>query len=150
NGGPADLRDLASGALRGRVMVKELLGFARRSSLGLEALELGAVLANLGGMLRRIVPADIEIVLAADDDLPDIRADLHAIEQIVFNLVTNARDAMPDGGVLRIETARAQLTAEQRVAAGATAATTWVCLAVEDTGVGMGGATGVGVFEPFL
>ena len=146
----ADLRDLTSAALRGRVMVKELLGFARRSSLDLEALELGAVLANLGGMLRRIVPADIEIVLGGDDDLPDIRADLHAIEQIVFNLITNARDAMPDGGVLRIDTARAQLTGEQRVAAGATAATNWVCLAVEDTGVGMDEATRVRVFEPFF
>src|SRR2546426_3199972 len=62
----ADLRDLISAALRGRVMGKELLGFARRSRLNLEALELGAVLSNLGGMLRRIVPAGIELVIGGE------------------------------------------------------------------------------------
>jgi len=146
----ADLRDLISAALRGRVMVKELLGFARRSSLDLEALDLGAVVANLGGMLRRILPADIEILTGGDEALPEARADLHAVEQIVFNLVTNARDAMPHGGVLRIETTRAQLTEEQRAAAGAASAADWVCLAVDDTGMGMDDATRQRMFEPFF
>ncbi len=146
----ADLRDLISAALRGRVMVKELLGFARRSSLDLEALDLSGVVGNLGGMLRRILPADIEIVASGDDALPEAKADLHAVEQILFNLVTNARDAMPDGGVLRIETTRAQPTEEQRAALGAAGAVAWVCLAVEDTGVGMDDATRERMFEPFF
>jgi PAS domain S-box-containing protein len=146
----ADLRDLISAALRGRVMIKELLGFARRSSLHLEAIHLNDVVSNLSGMLRRIVPADIEIVVAAGADTPESRADLHAVEQIVFNLATNARDAMPGGGVLRIETERAVLTEEQRAAAGAGAAPVWACLSVEDTGVGMDEATRRRVFEPFF
>jgi two-component system, cell cycle sensor histidine kinase and response regulator CckA len=146
----ADLRDLISAALRGRVMIKELLGFARRSNLDLEALDLNDVVSTLSGMLRRIVPADIEIVVAAAEDAPEFRADLHAVEQIVFNLATNARDAMPGGGVLRIDTRRAVPTEEQRVAAGAKAAPAWACLAVEDTGVGMDEATRQHIFEPFF
>src|SRR2546426_3572942 len=62
----ADLRDVISAALRGRVMVKELLGFARRSSLNLTGVDLSGVLADLSGMLRRILPADVEIVTAGD------------------------------------------------------------------------------------
>src|SRR5437899_5571017 len=110
----ADLRDVISAALRGRVMVKELLGFARRSSLNLTGVDLSGVLADLSGMLRRILPADVEIVTAGGGELPEVRADLHATEQILFNLVTNARDAMPNGGVLRIETRRVR-SEERRV-----------------------------------
>jgi signal transduction histidine kinase len=146
----ADLRDLISAALRGRVMIRELLGFARRSSLDLEVLDLNDVVSTLSGMLRRIVPADIEIVVAQSEDAPEFRADLHAVEQILFNLATNARDAMPAGGVLRIETRRGAPTDEQRTAAGVNAAALWTCLAVEDTGVGMDEATRQRVFEPFF
>jgi nitrogen-specific signal transduction histidine kinase len=146
----ADLRDLISAALRGRVMIKELLGFARRSSLDLEALDLNDIVSTLSGMLRRIVPADIEIVVAAGDDTPESRADLHAVEQIVFNLATNARDAMPAGGVLRIETRRAVLSDEQQAAGGAQAGQLWACLSVEDSGVGMDDATRERMFEPFF
>jgi PAS domain S-box-containing protein len=145
-----DLRDLISAALRGRVMIKELLGFARRSSLDLEPLHLNDVVSTLSGMLRRIVPADIEIVVAAGEDIPETRADRHAVEQVVFNLATNARDAMPAGGVLRIETQRAVLTEEQRASAGATAAAEWACLSMEDTGLGMDDATRLRMFEPFF
>src|SRR5437667_421863 len=146
----ADLRAVISAALRGRVMVKELLGFARRTSLNLTAVDLSGVLADLSGMLRRILPADVEIVTAGDEGLPEVRADLHATEQILFNLVTNARDAMPNGGVLRIETRRVRLTDEQRTSGGATHGGDFVCLAVEDTGVGMDEQTRQRIFEPFF
>jgi two-component system, cell cycle sensor histidine kinase and response regulator CckA len=146
----ADLRDIVSAALRGRVMVQELMGFARRSSLTFTAVDLSGVLADLWGMLRRILPADVEILGSAVEGLPDVRADLHATEQILFNLVTNARDAMPDGGVLRIETRRARLTEEQRAGCGATHAGDYVCLAVEDTGIGMDEQTKRRIFEPFF
>ena len=146
----ADLRDLIAAALRGRVMIRDLLGFARRSSLDLEILDLNDVVSTLSGMLRRIVPADIEIVVVRDEATPEFRADLHAVEQVVFNLATNARDAMPGGGVLRIETRRGVPTEEQRAAAGADSASLWACLAVEDTGVGMDEATRRRVFEPFF
>jgi two-component system, cell cycle sensor histidine kinase and response regulator CckA len=146
----ADLRDVMSAALRGRVMVKELLGFARRSRLDLQSVHLGGLIADLSGFLRRILPADVEIVTAGEDGLPDVRADVYATEQILFNLVTNARDAMPNGGVLRIETSRTHLTEEQRQAWGAVQAGEHVCLSVGDTGTGMDGETRAHMFEPFF
>ena len=146
----ADLRDVMSAALRGRVMVKELLGFARRSRLELQSVHLGGLIGDLSGFLRRILPADVEIVTASEEDLPDVRADVHATEQILFNLVTNARDAMPDGGVLRIETRRVHLTEDQRQAWGSVRAGEHVCLSVGDTGVGMDEETRTHMFEPFF
>src|SRR5436309_296834 len=112
----ADLRDVMSAALRGRVMVQELLGFARRSSLDLQSTDLSGLVADLSGLLRRILPADVEVVIAGGVGLPEVRADVHAVEQILFNLATNARDAMPNGGVLRIDTTRVELTEYRRLA----------------------------------
>jgi len=146
----ADLRDVTAAALRGRVMVKELLGFARRSSLDLQPVHLDGLVSDLCGFLRRILPADVEIVIAASADLPEVRADLHAVEQILFNLATNARDAMPDGGVLRIETSRVSLSEEQRLTWGALRAGDHICLAVGDTGIGMDEETRAHMFEPFF
>ncbi|HEU5261857.1 MAG TPA: PAS domain S-box protein [Gemmatimonadales bacterium] len=140
----ADLRDVMAAALRGRVMVKELLGFARRSSLELAPVDLSGLVSDLSGFLRRLLPADIEIVICCDAELPEVCADAHAVEQILFNLVTNARDAMPDGGVLRIETTRS------RPSWGAPAAGEFVCLGVGDTGIGMGEETRRRLFEPFF
>jgi len=146
----ADLRDVMGAALRGRVMVKELLGFARRSRLDLQSVHLGGLISDLSGFLRRILPADVEIIAASENDLPDVRADVHATEQILFNLVTNARDAMPDGGVLRIETSRVHLTEDQRKAWGSSRAGEHVCLSVGDTGIGMDEETRAHMFEPFF
>ena len=145
----ADLRDVMAAALRGRVMVKELLGFARRSSLDLQPVQLDGLIADLSGFLRRILPADVEVVICGAD-LPEVRADVHAAEQILFNLATNARDAMPEGGVLRIETSRVQLSEEQREACGAQRAGDHVCFAVGDTGIGMDAETQAHMFEPFF
>ena len=80
-------------------------------------------------------------MVAGGDDTPESRADLHAVEQIVFNLATNARDAMPAGGVLRIDTRRAVLPEELRAASGVKDGLVWACLTVGDTGVGMDEAT---------
>src|SRR5258708_39421693 len=82
----ADLRDVMSAALRGRVMVKELLGFARRSRLELQSVDLGGLIGDLSGVLRRILPADGEIGTATEEGLPEVRADVHAPEQSLFNL----------------------------------------------------------------
>src|SRR5207237_1010821 len=93
----------------------------------------GGIVADLSGLLRRILPADVEVVIAGGVGLPEVRADVHAVEQILFNLATNARDAMPNGGVLRIETTRVELTEERRLACGAPALGEYGCLYVGDT-----------------
>src|SRR3989441_270648 len=146
----ADLRDVMSAALRGRVMVQELLGCARRSSLDLQPTDLAGLVTDLIGFLRRILPAEVELVTASEPDLPDVRADGHAAEQILFNLATNARDAMPSGGVLRIETAPVYLSDERRLACGAPSAGEYVCLCVGDTGAGTDDATRRREVEPFF
>ena len=146
----ADLRDIISAAVSGRMLVNQLLGFARRSSLNLEPVHVGNAVRDLAGVLRRVLPEDIELLVFSDQDVPEVQADLHAIEQIVFNLVNNARDAMPNGGVLRLETSCTWLTDEQRRVLGPETTKEYVCFAVDDTGTGMDEATRQRVFEPFF
>ncbi len=144
------LRDIVSAAVSGRLMVNQLLGFARRSSLTLESVHLGQLLSDLEPVLRRVLPADIELLVFADEDLPEVSVDGHAVEQIILNLVNNARDAMPDGGVLRLETSCTWISDAQRDVLGPGAASEFVCLAVDDTGTGMDEATRQRAFEPFF
>jgi PAS domain S-box-containing protein len=146
----ASLRDIVSAAVSGRLMVNQLLGFARRSSLVLEPVHLAGVVNDLATVLRRVLPADIELLVFVDEDLPEVAADGHAIEQILLNLVNNARDAMPDGGVLRLETSCTWISDAQRQILGPGAASEYVCLAVDDTGAGMDEATRQRAFEPFF
>ncbi len=144
------LRDIVSAAVSGRLMVNQLLGFARRSTLTLEPVHLGQLVTDLAAVLRRVLPADIELLVFADEDLPQVAADGHAIEQILLNLVNNARDAMPDGGVLRLETSCTWISDAQRDVLGPGSASEYVCLAVDDTGAGMDEATRQRAFEPFF
>ena len=131
-------------------MVNQLLGFARRSTLALEPVHLGQLVNDLAVVLRRVLPADIELLVFADEDLPEVSADGHAVEQVLLNLVNNARDAMPQGGVLRLETSCTWISDAQRDVLGPGAATEYVCLAVDDTGAGMDEATRQRAFEPFF
>jgi two-component system, cell cycle sensor histidine kinase and response regulator CckA len=146
----ASLRDIISAAVSGRLMVNQLLGFARRSTLSLQPVHLGHLLNDLADVLRRVLPADIELLVFADEDLPEVSADSHAVEQILLNLVNNARDAMPTGGVLRLETSCTWISDAQRDVLGPGSASEYVCLAVDDTGEGMDEATRQRAFEPFF
>jgi len=146
----ASLRDIISAAVSGRLMVNQLLGFARRTTLTLEPVHLGHLLNDLGAVLRRVLPADIELLVFADEALPEVAADGHAVEQILLNLVNNARDAMPDGGVLRLETSCTWISDAHRDVLGPGSASEYVCLAVDDTGTGMDEATRQRAFEPFF
>ena len=150
NPDPDSVRDIMSAAISGRVMVNQLLGFARRSALTFEPLQLGPLVTDLGAVLRRVLPEEIELLVLADEDLPEIRADGQAVEQIVLNLVNNARDAMPQGGALRLETSCSWIGDAQRQILGPDAAHEFVCLAVDDTGEGMDEATRQRAFEPFF
>jgi signal transduction histidine kinase len=124
---------------RAAALTKQLLAFSRRRLQQPKVLDLNVLAASLGTMLQRLIGEEIELRLALLPDLGRVLADPGHIEQVLMNLVVNARDAMPDGGTLTIETANASLKPGP-----------FVLLAVSDTGAGMDEATQARLFEPFF
>ncbi len=114
------------------------------------ALGLNDVLTSIEGMLRRLIPENVDIEIALAPSLPAILADRIQLEQIVLNLCMNARDAMPQGGHLRIRTARPGPADAAALARRGMATHSLVKLIVADTGVGMDSATQARIFEPFF
>lgn len=142
------LTDLRGAADRGVAMIARLLGFSRHAALAVEPTDLAGLIDGLRGMIRRLVPEPITIeATSAPESIAAV--DPSAVEQIVLNLVTNARDAMRRGGALRIAVAPVAL-AESEASPSWMAAGAYVCLSVTDTGVGMDEATRARVFEPFF
>jgi PAS domain S-box-containing protein len=146
----ADLEDIQEAARRGTTLIRKLLGFSRRERLELQATDITQLVQDLSAMLRRVVPESIEIQLLAAEPDAVASADPGAIEQIVLNLATNSRDAMPDGGILRMETSRTWLDEGYRATHPWVDPGEYVCLTCTDTGVGMDEETKERVFEPFF
>jgi PAS domain S-box-containing protein len=145
-----DLELIGMASRRGSDLIRKLLGFARRQRLDLQPIMLGTVVRDIAGVLRRVVPEDIDIQVALDEEGTGVRADPGAIEQILMNLATNARDAMPAGGTLRLEASRTTLTEEACATQGWGVPGTYAVLDVTDTGVGMDAETQLHLFEPFF
>lgn len=146
----SDLDELRGAGRRGTALVRRLLTFGRRTSVVLKPLNLGLAAGDLLAAVRRLMPATIEVQSRLDAGIPEILADAGVIEQILLNLVTNARDAMPEGGVIRVETHRASFDADHRAAHGWGDPGDYVCLTVRDTGWGMDEHTRRKIFEPFF
>jgi PAS domain S-box-containing protein len=144
-----DVRDIEDAAKRAATMTKQLLGFSRRADLTLAPTDLAQLATRLSGALRRLVPESIEVRILADEPVAAVRADAGAVEQMLLNLITNARDAMPQGGLLElaVHPLETPLPApfEARAAGGRC-----VCISVRDTGIGMDEATRSRIFEPFF
>ena len=130
-----DLTEIKRAADRAAELTKQLLAFGRRQVLKPRPLDLNAVLADLGLLLRRLLGELVELELRPGDELGTVRADPGQIEQVIVNLAVNARHAMPEGGTLTIATRNAGDNVE---------------LVVADTGVGMDEATLAQAFEPFF
>ncbi|MFQ5705015.1 MAG: ATP-binding protein [Gemmatimonadales bacterium] len=145
-----DLEQVQATARRGAALVKKLLSFSRRDSLAMKPLDLVGLVADLSGMVRHIVPEDIEIQLQSDQSVGMVLADPGAVEQMLLNLVTNARDSMPDGGILRLECGRTWLDSGYHATHPWVDPGEYVTVAVSDTGVGMDEATKERIFEPFF
>jgi two-component system cell cycle sensor histidine kinase/response regulator CckA len=145
-----DLEDLRLAAERGVDLVKKLSAFGRNDPLTLRSVDLRAVVYDTMRLLQRALPSTIALRTSLGEDPIRIAGDPGAIEQILLNLANNARDAMPNGGVLEVELRPRRLTAEDRVLHPWVEQGDFVCLTVTDNGSGMGPEARQRIFEPFF
>jgi two-component system, cell cycle sensor histidine kinase and response regulator CckA len=136
--------------MRAAVLTRQLLAFSRQQVLEATVLDLGRSVAEMEKMLRRLLGADIDLTFLPTSDLWNIKGDPSQIEQILLNLSVNARDAMPQGGKLTIETKNVELDDDYASAHHDVRPGAYVMLAVSDTGMGMDKETQARIFEPFF
>jgi len=148
--GQEEMRDVQSAAQRGKAMVRQLMSLSRVGELKLRPVDVGALAEQSVKMLRRILPASVRIDAAVEAGLPTVLADRGSVEQILLNLATNARDAMPDGGELHVAVRRGGGAAVAGPGPEEPAGGDGVTVAVTDTGIGMDGETLRRVFDPFF
>ena len=150
---PLDLRNdierIENAAARAAALVRQLLAFSRKQVLQPKTLDLNSIVMNMDKLLRRLIDDHIEMVTCVRDDLGKVKADPAQIEQVIMNLVVNARDAMPGGGRLLLETSNVDLDSGYAVDHVSVKPGRYVMLAVSDTGVGMDESTVAHIFEPF-
>ncbi|MCB2187445.1 MAG: PAS domain S-box protein [Deltaproteobacteria bacterium] len=147
---PADLQQILAAALRAKELVQQILAFSRKKDLDLRPLDLSNVVARTVAILQRTLPKMVEIVTELSDALPLIQGDATQIEQILFNLASNAQDALPEGGRLVFRTGQITLGPDDPRRRREVAPGTYVLLEVEDNGLGMDEKTLAHVFEPFF
>jgi len=136
-----DLAELETAARRGGAMIRKLLAFSRAEQLQFRPYLVAPLVEANAMVLRRLLPTSITIVVETDPETPTVNTDPAALEQILLNLATNARDAMPDGGTLRITTS---------VTPSVDGRSRLVLITVSDTGTGMSDAVRERYFEPFF
>jgi PAS domain S-box-containing protein len=145
-----DLEAAESAAWRAAGLTRQLLAFARKQVIEPRVLNLNTLILDLDKMLRRLIGADIELITLTDPDLGQVKVDPGHIEQVIVNLVVNARDAMPNGGQLTIETANTILDADYTDLHVGVTPGNYVMLAISDTGSGMDAEVQQHLFEPFF
>ena len=145
-----DVNEMRKAAESAAALTQQLLAFSRKQILQPQVLDLNAAVTRADGLLQRLIGEDIALVSRLDTDLDRITADAGQIEQVILNLAINARDAMPHGGKLTIETMNVELDEAYAAKHPSSVPGPHVMLAVSDTGIGMDQETLVHVFEPFF
>src|SRR6185503_15173277 len=132
-----EIEEIMKSGQSAAALTSQLLAFSRKQVVQPQVLDLNMVVANIEKMLRRLIGEDIELATMLEPQLASIKADPNHIEQIILNLAVNARDAMPEGGKLVIETANIYLDESYASQHISVEAGRYVMLAVSDTGIGM-------------
>jgi PAS domain S-box-containing protein len=142
-------REIANAAERATSLTRQLLAFSRKQMLDPKIVDLNSVVSENVKMLTRLIGEDIDLVMVPGQDIGAVKADPGQIEQVIMNLAVNARDAMPKGGKLTIETANVTLDANYARFHAPVKPGDYVMLAISDTGMGMDAETQAHIFEPF-
>jgi signal transduction histidine kinase/ActR/RegA family two-component response regulator len=150
NARKADVDEIYNATVRAAALTNQLLTFSRKQVHQPRLINLNEIVAGMEEMLRRLIDTGIRIETQSFPNLSTLRADPAQMEQVLLNLAVNARDAMPNGGVLRIETDEAFLDAAYAADHAGVTAGCYVLLSVSDTGSGMDDDTQQRIFEPFF
>ena len=145
-----DVDEIHHAADRAAALTQQLLAFSRRQVLQPKVIDLNALVANVEKLLRRLLGEDVQLATALAEDVGRVRADPGQVEQVIVNLAVNARDAMPAGGRLTIETRNVDLDAAYAADHRTVVPGPYVLIAVSDTGSGMSADTQSHMFEPFF
>ena len=137
------LADIQAAVRRGSQLVRRLMAFGRNDPAHFQILDVGELLSAYGNTLQRVLPDDIRVEVIVGPDVPLVRGDPGALQQIILNLATNAKDAMPQGGVLELEAVKATHTGENE-------GSDWAQVSVRDSGTGIPDDAMEHIFEPFF
>jgi signal transduction histidine kinase len=137
-------------ATKGAALTRQLLAFSRKAEVNPTLLDVNELLRSAEGLMRSVAGPRVEVVMRLDADVGTVRADRAQLEQVLMNLVTNARDAMPDGGTLTVESRAVDVGKDVAARRPGASAGPHVVITVADTGHGMDSATQALIFEPFF